>query len=117
MKDTWVYGDKYLFRLSDLMTVQYDRLLTDGLIDVTFIDWQTGGRLSDTISGYGGEELIQMLRPTALEGKRYEWRKHAWAIHNIIGHPVMQLLAWMRLYKAAMWVHDVTAPRTINVTR
>jgi hypothetical protein len=35
-------------------------------------------------------------------------------IHNIIGHPVMQLLAFFGFYRAAFWVHDKTVPRPVG---
>lgn len=55
-------------------------------------------------------EAVMLLKPSALEGRRLNWPKHAWAVHNLIGHPVMQLLAWLRLYKAAIRFHDWTTP-------
>lgn len=34
-----------------------------------------------------------------------------WLVHNLVGHPLMQFLALLKLYKAAMWVHESTVPR------
>lgn len=55
-------------------------------------------------------EAVMLLKPSALEGKRLRWVKNAWAFHNLVGHPVMQILAWLRLYKAAIRFHDWTTP-------
>jgi hypothetical protein len=60
--------------------------------------------------GFDAIEVVMALKPSALEGRRLKWKRGAWAFHNVVGHPAMQLLAWMRLYKAAMWLHDVTTP-------
>lgn len=69
---------------------------------------------SDTCSGFFAIELIWTLKPGAFEGKRLKWKKRAWAFHNLVAHPVMQLLAFVGLYKQAMWVHDRTIPKPIG---
>jgi hypothetical protein len=33
-----------------------------------------------------------------------------WPFHNIVGHPLMQVLMWIGLEKAANAVHDGTLP-------
>lgn len=65
----------------------------------------------DTCTGFFAIQLLWMAKPDALEGKRFHWRKHVWAIHNLVAHPLMQIFAFLRLYKAAMWIHEVTAPK------
>jgi hypothetical protein len=37
--------------------------------------------------------------------------RRAWLVHNLLGHPVMQLLALLRLYRWAFWAHDATVPQ------
>lgn len=68
----------------------------------------------DVVDGFFAIELFWLLKPSALEGKKLMWRKHVWSIHNLFAHPLMQLLAYCRLYKAAMWIHDVTTPKPIG---
>jgi len=60
-------------------------------------------------------EIIMLLKPSAFESKRLRWHKFIWSIHNLFGHPIMQLLAFFGLYKLAMWVHDKTVPRPSGV--
>ncbi len=62
-------------------------------------------------NGRDAIEAVMVLKPSALEGRRLKWHKHAWAFHNIVGHPLMQVLAWLRLYKLAIKIHDDTTPR------
>ena len=33
-----------------------------------------------------------------------------WAVHNLVGHPLMQLLRWMGARRLARLAHDRTAP-------
>lgn len=33
-----------------------------------------------------------------------------WAVHNIIAHPLSELLHWVRLDAVANWLHDETIP-------
>ena len=56
-------------------------------------------------------ELAYAIKPTVVEGRRLRYARHAWMVHNLIGHPLMQLLALFRLYRWAFLVHDATAPR------
>lgn len=70
------------------------------------------------ITGFAAIEIIWLLKPSALEGTRYaKWKKHTWAIHNLIAHPIMQILAWFKLYKWAIHIHDITVPKPIDVRR
>lgn len=66
------------------------------------------------VSGFFATELMWLLKPSSLEGRRFNWTKHSWSIHNLIAHPIMQILAYMRCYKTAMWLHDVTVPKPIR---
>lgn len=59
-------------------------------------------------------ELMMQIKPSALEGKRLRWPKFVWLIHNILGHPLTQILALLKLYKLAFWIHDVTVPKPIG---
>ena len=59
-------------------------------------------------------EVIMAVKPSALEGRRLKWNKNAWMVHNLIGHPLMQLLAMVGLKHAAIRVHDSTVPRPRN---
>jgi hypothetical protein len=56
-------------------------------------------------------EILMVLKPSVLENKRLRWVRGAWAVHNLVGHPVMQILAFMGRYRMAMRVHDWTVPR------
>lgn len=46
-----------------------------------------------------------------MEGRRFRWAKHAWAFHNLVGHPAMQILVWLGMTKLGLRVHDATAPK------
>jgi hypothetical protein len=52
-----------------------------------------------------------------LEGKPLRWVRHKWAIHNLIAHPLMQILVWIGCRKSAMWVHDITSPKPIGLRK
>ncbi|MGZ8924504.1 MAG: hypothetical protein ACXW2E_01340 [Nitrososphaeraceae archaeon] len=70
----------------------------------------------EELSGFPAVELIWLLKPSVLEGNNsVKWKKNAWVIHNIVAHPLMQFLAWLGLYKQAIWVHDVTVPKPIDI--
>jgi len=65
------------------------------------------------LEGIDAINFIYRCYPNALEGKRLKWLKHRWIIHNLIGHPLMQLLSIFKFYKTAMKIHDWTIPKPL----
>lgn len=59
-------------------------------------------------------ELGMLIKPSVLESRRLRWPRWTWVLHNVVGHPVLQFLALLRLYKWAFWVHDATVPRPLG---
>lgn len=59
-------------------------------------------------------EIAMVLKPSVLESRRLRWPKWAWLVHNLVGHPLMQILALLRQYRAAFWLHDSTVPRPLG---
>jgi hypothetical protein len=60
--------------------------------------------------GQDALSIVLSLKPSSLEGRRRRWKKGSWAYHNLVGHPVMQILAWLGYGKAAVRFHDRTIP-------
>lgn len=56
-------------------------------------------------------ELIMQTVPSAVEGTKLRAPKRAWLVHNLISHPVMQILAFFKLYDLAFRVHESSVPR------
>lgn len=76
---------------------------------------EVGLRLTDgrtvTATGLDAIEAVMRLKPSAFEGRRFRFAKGAWVLHNLVAHPVMQILALVGLYRWAFWIHDATVPR------
>lgn len=89
---------------------------SEGLIDVTDLeqgliivwDYDGGCRL---LRGIPAVDFVFHACPRILEGKRFSWPKRAWAFHNLVAHPVMQLLAFVGLGALGVRVHDLSIPR------
>jgi len=60
--------------------------------------------------GFDAIEAVMVFKPSALEGRRLRWQKGAWAFHNLVAHPLLQVLAWLGFKKTAVWLHDATTP-------
>jgi hypothetical protein len=60
-------------------------------------------------------ELAMLVKPSVLENKRLRWPKFVWFVHNMVGHPLMQILALFGAYKLAFKVHDGTVPSPLGV--
>lgn len=89
--------------------IDYKNLVELGYINVYFKDGER-----ELVEGPEAVTLIMELSPAALEGKRMQYPRHAWAIHNIIGHPLMQVLAWLHLPALGVKIHDLTVPNPIT---
>lgn len=102
-------------------------LLGDQLVNASDIDRIDFSRIDEltilvhlkdhpviVVLGIQAIDLLMAIKPSALESRRLRWYRHAWAAHNLIGHPLMQLLAFFKQYKLAMRVHDLTVPRPIG---
>jgi len=63
------------------------------------------------VSGIHAIDLAMAVMPSLLEGRRLRWKKNKWIIHNLIGHPLMQILALLKKYDLAMTVHEFTVPK------
>jgi hypothetical protein len=68
------------------------------------------------LDGFDAIEAVLLLAPQLLEGRRLRWRRHAWAIHNLIAHPAMQVAAWLGAPRIGMAIHDATIPRLTSAS-
>lgn len=59
-------------------------------------------------------ELVMQVKPSLFEGRRLKWPKFVWCFHNLVAHPLTQILALLKMYKWAFWIHDVTVPKPIG---
>lgn len=59
-------------------------------------------------------DLIMRVCPSAVEGRRLRFVRHAWAFHNLVAHPAMQILTWFGCRDLGLRVHDATVPRPVG---
>jgi hypothetical protein len=63
------------------------------------------------LHGVQAVDFVMEWRPSALEGRRMRFARHAWAFHNLVAHPALQVLTWLGMRRLGMRVHDATVPR------
>jgi hypothetical protein len=63
------------------------------------------------LEGQEALDLVMELKPSALEGRRLRWVRHAWSFHNLVAHPLLQVLAWCGKHKLGFMIHDRTVPK------
>lgn len=103
-RDFIIAGDR-LIKRSSITSVDTSKMETELIATIHHWEGET------EVQGIQAIEAIMLLRPSVLEGRRFRWKKRAWIMHNLVGHPLMQLLALAGFYDAAMFVHDVTVPK------
>jgi hypothetical protein len=77
--------------------------------DYVVISTKSGRHYQAT--GFDAVEAVMWFKPSAVEGVRLSWRKWDWALHNLVAHPAMQILAFVGLGRLAVRLHDATTPR------
>lgn len=91
-----------------------DKIDLSNLKSETIDVYLTNGECFE-VSGFPALEIIWLIKPSVLEGnKDIKFKKNTWVIHNLFAHPIMQILAWFKLYKQAIWIHDITVPKPIG---
>lgn len=63
------------------------------------------------VEGPDALEAVMLMNPACLEGKRLRWARHRWALHNLVGHPLMQVLAFLGFPRLGVKIHDATVPK------
>ena len=63
------------------------------------------------LEGQEALDLVMDIRPGMVEGKRFRFVRSAWAFHNLVAHPALQVLAWLGKTGAGFKIHDQTIPR------
>jgi len=89
--------------------LDYQRLRDDGLVRIVYKNGE-----DEFVEGPEAVQLVMQLAPSALEGERLKYHRHAWAIHNLIGHPLMQIFSWLHLTRLGIKIHDLTVPNPIT---
>jgi hypothetical protein len=67
------------------------------------------------LQGQRALDAVMALKPSAIEGKNLRFARHAWAFHNLVAHPVLQILAWCGRPDLGFRIHDATVPRPLGV--
>lgn len=60
--------------------------------------------------GFDAIETVMIFKPSALEGRRLKWKKNAWFFHNMLAHPIVQILSSLGFKRQAVRFHDWTTP-------
>lgn len=61
--------------------------------------------------GIDAIEVVCTIKPSAWEGDtRLRWKKGVWWFHNLIAHPLMQVLAWCGFGRLGVKLHDISTP-------
>lgn len=97
---------QFVFAPSEVESLDISKLESDQIVRVKL----NGSPAWIVSSGFDAIEILMAIKPSAAEGTRLRFKKHAWAFHNLVGHPVMQMLAWAGFKKAAIRFHDWSAP-------
>jgi hypothetical protein len=68
------------------------------------------------LEGQQALDFVMRVCPSALEGRGLRFARHAWAFHNLVAHPLLQVLTWLGLKTLGMVVHDRTIPKPRKVS-
>jgi len=106
----FVHYNKKIVNTDTINCITYDDFVECGIIHVHYKDKEF-----DCVKGMEATNLIMIICPSAIDGARAKHVRHSWAIHNLIGHPLMQLFSWLHLTRLAIWIHDHTVPEPMPI--
>ena len=109
MARAFIKAGDTLIPIRDIESVDLSRI-EQGAVRVTY----GGGRAAEA-HGFDAFEIVMLLHPAAIEGRRLRWAKHAWAFHNLVAHPLMQIMVWLGFKKQAIRLHDATVPAPVGL--
>jgi hypothetical protein len=98
-------SDSLTLRVVDVVSMDDSLLESDGVVVLGFVDGRTY-----PLRGARAAEALMAVFPAAWEGKRMRPLRRSWALHNLVGHPLMQVLCWLGYRDAGLRVHDATIP-------
>jgi hypothetical protein len=107
MKREFVKAGNEIIRIADIDGVDISRI-ERGTIIISH-----RGRKLEAVD-FDAFEIVMLLHPAALEGRRLKWVRHAWAFHNLVAHPLMQVMVWLGFRKLAISLHDATVPKPVG---
>jgi len=106
----FVHYNKKIINTDTISCITYDDFVEWGIIHVHYRDKEF-----DCVKGMEATNLIMTICPSAIDGAQAKHVRHSWAIHNLIGHPLMQLFSWLHLTRLAIWIHDHTVPEPMPI--
>lgn len=102
-----------LYPISDVKCFGFHTAAQDGRFFAA-ITWKDQNSQS-LVWGQAAIDLAMRFGPQVLEGNpEFKFAKRAWMFHNLVAHPVMQILALFGLYKLGLKIHDATIPRPLS---
>lgn len=108
----FVHYNKKIVNTDTIDYITYNNYVKDNHINVYYQN-----KDFECVNGMEATNLIMTICPSAIDGARAKHVKHSWAIHNLIGHPLMQILTWLHLTRLAIWVHDHTVPEPLPIEK
>lgn len=103
----FIHFNSNIYNTNTISSVDCSRYVEEGFIMVHFL------YRVERVAGPEAMNVIMALCPAVLEGKRGEYPRHAWAVHNLIGHPLMQVFSWLHLTSFGIKIHDATVPEPL----
>lgn len=104
----FLHFNNQIYNATEIKSIDCSRFQTTGEITV-YLPFRY-----EIVKGQEAIDIIMELCPSVMEGKEAEYERHAWAIHNLIGHPLMQIFAWLHLPHIGIKIHDATVPNPIT---
>ena len=105
----FIHYDKQILNSDTIRWIECTNLVGGGYIRLYLQDGS-----SELVEGPSAFDIVMRLCPDALEGEQAKYKRHAWAIHNLLGHPLMQIFSWLGLTKLGLKIHDITVPNPIT---
>ena len=102
-----------LYPVDAVRQVDLSELEEKGTIAIHFVAVRGSGTdaWTQVLTGIEAIEALETLYPAALEGNRgVRWLRRSWTRHNLLGHPLMEILSRLGFPHLGLRIHDATIP-------
>lgn len=105
----FVHYNNKIINANSVEWIDYSNLPSRGYIKVYCRD-----SIGEVVDGPAAFDVLMRLCPEALEGKNLKEQRGRWAVHNFLGHPLMQIFSWLGFKRMGLKIHDATVPNPIT---
>lgn len=118
-REVWLRDSQAVHKLIKALCLAYADERHESLVVMT--EWELSElRRERDVRKEECKRLATKHDPTSAYVRNFPsgpYARWTWSLHNIVGHPLSEVLHLLGMHRASVWVHDFTLPRLSRAER